>query len=166
LEVIILKEWFPKWIVIIICIFVLAACSNKKESSSHQLHTTANGDTQEATSSISVLPSFLINQRTEIRQVYQIAAENIDVLQWIPCYCGCGESAGHKSNQNCFIKEVQSDGTVIWDDHGTRCETCMEIALQTAVLKKQGKTNKEIRTLIDETYNEGYVKPTLTKMPV
>jgi hypothetical protein len=75
------------------------------------------------------------------------------------------EQAGHLHNGNCFIKEVKSDASVVWDDHGTRCGTCLEIAFTSAKMLKEGKTVKEIRTFVDETYKSGYAKPTPTPMP-
>lgn len=151
---------------------VMSACSspaasNTAATASHAAHQehAPNGDLQETTASITKLPSFLDKQRPEIKQAYQIAASTIDVLQWIPCYCGCGESANHLSNKNCFIKEVKQDGSVVWDDHGTRCGVCMETAVTAARMKQDGKTNKEIRQYVDQKYQKGYAKPTQTPMP-
>jgi hypothetical protein len=139
----------------------LAGCGN----SNHEGHQMQNGDLQEKTASVDVLPSFLMDKPENIRAVYQIAAKSVDVLQWIPCYCGCGESAGHKSNENCFVKELNKDGSVVWDDHGTRCNVCMQIAVESVQMKIDGKTNKEIRQTIDQKYKSGYAKPTDTPMP-
>ena len=83
----------------------------------------------------------------------------------MPCYCGCGDAAGHESNLNCFIAEVREDGSILWDDHGTRCQVCVDIAVESVKLYQDGKTIKEIRHIIDEKYKEGYAKPTPTKMP-
>lgn len=148
-------------------LFVLAACGGGKPSSDGHGHSheAASGDIQEKTASIEKLPSFLDKQREEIRIAYRVAAQAADFLQWIPCYCGCGESVGHQSNKNCFIKEIQKDGSVVWDDHGTRCGVCMQIAVTTYKLKEEGKTAKEIRKTIDETYKSGFAKPTPTPMP-
>jgi hypothetical protein len=33
----------------------------------------------------------------------------------MPCYCGCGKNAGHRSNRDCYIKSVRADGSVIFD---------------------------------------------------
>ncbi|MCS7459048.1 PCYCGC domain-containing protein [Paenibacillus doosanensis] len=151
---------------------LLSACGSSAGKSAdavashapHQQHA-ANGDLQETTSSLAKLPTFLDKQRPEIKQAYQIAASTLDVLKWIPCYCGCGESAGHTSNQNCFVKEVKPDGSVVWDDHGTRCGVCLEIAVTAARMKQDGRTVKEIRTFIDQKYEKGYAKPTATQMP-
>lgn len=148
-------------------VFVAAACgkSGGGNSEPHAEHA-ANGDLRETTASAQQLPSFLSEQRKEIQLAYQVAGTLSDTLQWIPCYCGCGESAGHKSNLNCFIHEIREDGTVVWDDHGTRCITCLNIALQSAELSKQGKSHYEIRQYIDAQYGKGgFAKPTDTPMP-
>ncbi|MDQ8739121.1 PCYCGC motif-containing (lipo)protein [Paenibacillus sp. LHD-38] len=66
---------------------------------------------------------------------------------------------------NCFIKEVNKDGSIIWDDHGTRCGVYLEIAATAAKMKSESKSDKEIRNYIDVTYKEGYADPTDTPMP-
>ncbi|NIK76744.1 hypothetical protein FHS15_001869 [Paenibacillus castaneae] len=133
---------------------------------SHQAHThVSSGDLQETTASLEILPTFLDGSSKTIRTAYQTAATITDVLPYIPCYCGCGESANHKSNLNCFIAEIKSDGSVVWDDHGTRCNVCIEIAVTSAAMKSSGIELERIRQMIDETYQEGYAKPTLTQLP-
>jgi hypothetical protein len=97
--------------------------------------------------------------------VYQLAAQNKDLMKWIPCYCGCGAEAGHQSNLNCFIKVLKSDGTTTWDDHGTRCGTCMDIAIKVAQMNKDGRSTKEIRSAIDGVYSKGFASPTQTPLP-
>ncbi len=148
---------------------ILSACGSKQEAS-HEEHSASqdhtHNDLQEKTASSDVLPTFLNAQREEIRLVYQVAGKATDIIQWIPCYCGCGESSGHKSNMNCFIKEINSDGSVVWDDHGTRCGVCLQIAIDSVKMKQEGKSLKEIRTIIDNTYKKGYAKPTDTPMPL
>ncbi|MEF3311164.1 PCYCGC motif-containing (lipo)protein [Paenibacillus sp. GYB004] len=152
-------------------LFVTAACggggkpSSAGEHDGHDHSKVVSGDIQEKTASLQQLPSFLDKQREEIRIAYRVAAQAADVLRSMPCYCGCGESVGHKSNEDCFIQEINSDGSVVWDDHGTRCGVCMQIAVTSYQLKEQGKSVKEIRQIIDETYQKGYAKPTPTPMP-
>lgn len=157
------------YIVFIVFALIISACGSSKPADTSDEHTEdglhANGDIQELTASADVLPSFLDSQREEIRMVYGIAGQAADILEWMPCYCGCGESAGHKSNMNCFIKDINADGSILWDDHGTRCGVCLQIAVESVKLKQDGKSLKEIRTFIDEKYKKGYAKPTDTKMP-
>lgn len=161
-------------IFVVLALLLLSACGeDKKEAeanqetqeASHEGHSHASGDIQEETASADILPSFLEDKQEKIRLVYQIAGQSTEILEWMPCYCGCGESAGHKNNLNCFIQEKREDGSIVWDDHGTRCLVCLEIAVQSAQLHKEGKSLKEIRQFIDDTYKEGYAKPTPTEMP-
>ncbi|WP_408636358.1 PCYCGC motif-containing (lipo)protein [Paenibacillus baekrokdamisoli] len=144
--------------------FVVSACGSNKEQV-HQEHT-MSGDLQEKTTSNRIMPSFLKEQPEEIRMVYEAVGKSTEILKWIPCFCGCGESAGHASNMNCFVKEVNKDGSLVWDDHGTRCGVCLQIAVQAIKMKQEGKSLKEIRVFIDKTYEQSTVKPTATPLPM
>lgn len=125
-----------------------------------------NGDLWETTASRDELPTFLNEYSENIQIIYQAAGKSTELLQWIPCYCGCGDHAGHRSSLNCFVKQVNQNGSVVWDDHGTRCNVCLEIAAEAIKMKQDGKTVKEIRQYIDEKYKEGYANPTDTPMPL
>lgn len=131
----------------------------------HEGHRAANGDLQETTASLDELPAFLDGQHEVLVQAYQVAAQYADVIEYMPCYCGCGESAGHRSNKMCFINEIREDGSVVWDDHGTRCNVCVETAVLSAQMDNKGASLKEIREFIDTKYSEGYAAPTRTVMP-
>lgn len=114
---------------------------------------TVSGDLQETTASASALPKFLDGQPEQVRLVYQAAGQATELLSGMPCYCGCMESsAGHKSNMNCFVHEVKEDGSVVWDDHGTRCGVCLQIAAQSISMLAEGKTPEQIRESIEAQY--------------
>lgn len=117
---------------------------------------------REETNSIDVLPEFLNNKPKNVKNLYKIAAQNKELLESIPCYCGCGKSAGHKNNYDCFVYKNNKDGSVVWDDHGTKCDVCLKIADRSISKSKEGKTVKEIRKMIDKEYKEGYADPTPT----
>lgn len=159
------KSWLT---ISIMTAALLSGCGSTdnaaQEHANHEQHA-PNGDLQEMTASVDKLPKFLDNQDPVIVEAYKIAGTNRELLKSIPCFCGCGESAGHLHNGNCFIKEELPDGSIVWDDHGTRCGVCMEIAVISSKLKEAGKTTKEIRAYIDNAYKEGYGKPTPTPMP-
>ncbi|NGY86748.1 hypothetical protein F6Y05_19420 [Bacillus megaterium] len=89
-------------------------------------------------------------------------ANHQTLLENIPCYCGCGEEANHQNNYDCFIFENKENGAVTWDDHGTKCGVCLEIAAQAVVDYSKGKSIEDIRQEIDHKYKEGYAKPTPT----
>jgi hypothetical protein len=47
--------------------------------------------------------------------LYRFARERGDVLQWMPCTCGC-QQLGHPSNRACYIKAESADSTT-WTSH-------------------------------------------------
>ncbi|MEK4229155.1 PCYCGC motif-containing (lipo)protein [Solibacillus sp. FSL H8-0538] len=153
-------------LVLFLCLVLLVACSNGNEKSNQeeQSENTAinSGDLREETASIEVLPEFLDNKSEEIQNLYMYVAKNKELLEHIPCYCGCGESVGHKNNYDCFIYKNNEDHSLVWDDHATRCGVCLEIATQSINDYNGGKSIKEIRILIDEKYRSGYAEPTST----
>ncbi len=63
------------------------------------------------------LPRWLRGAPPEVRDAYAFAVAHPEVLQYIPCYCGC-EGVGHRSNRDCFVREMRADGTVAYDLHG------------------------------------------------
>ncbi|RFU63753.1 PCYCGC motif-containing (lipo)protein [Peribacillus glennii] len=163
-------------------IALLTACSNpsetaessKKEANKegHTEHTKENaaaetqshthGDIREETANADILPKFLNDKEDDMKTIYLAAAKSRDLLEKIPCYCGCGEEAGHKNNYDCFVFENKKDGKVVWDDHGTKCGVCLQIAAQSVIDLQNGKSVKEIRDAIDKKYEKGFAKPTPT----
>jgi hypothetical protein len=51
-----------------------------------------------------------------VQDAYRFALANPDLLQQIPCYCGCG-GVGHTSNYACYVNAIQPDGGVEFDYH-------------------------------------------------
>lgn len=51
-----------------------------------------------------------------VRAAYAFAARKADVLQYVPCYCGC-ERQGHRSNLDCYVSGRSARGTPQWDAH-------------------------------------------------
>ncbi|SFE79466.1 Protein of unknown function with PCYCGC motif-containing protein [Bacillus sp. OV194] len=158
-----------KSLAVLLSLSLLIACSNKepqKSEKNHQEHEQSQShetsDIREETGKVESLPSFLMKQPKEIQVIYQAAAKHKELLEKIPCYCGCGEEANHKNNYDCFVHENKKNGAIVWDDHGTKCGVCLEIAAQSVMDYSKGKSVKEIRENIDKTYEKGYAKPTPT----
>jgi hypothetical protein len=138
--------------------------NNNEKGHQHEEHL-PNGDIQELTASIDVMPAFLDKQPKEIAAIYAATPKFKELLESMPCYCGCGDSAGHKNNYDCFVADNKEDGKIVWDDHGTKCGVCLEIAAISMSESADGKSDQEIRKMIDEKYNEGYAEPTPTPLP-
>lgn len=62
----------------------------------------------------SVLPADISRAPARVREAYRFAVANREVLQWIPCYCGCG-AEGHTSNASCYVKDLSRPGNLIFD---------------------------------------------------
>lgn len=98
----------------------------------------------------------------DLRGVYAYAATHPEVLEKIPCYCGCGRE-GHRSNLNCFISGFRADGTPIWTDHSYSCPMCVHIAREVMLMASQGLPVGRIRREIDARYrDQGYPTNTPT----
>jgi len=83
-------------------------------------------------------PSMFIG---ETREAYQIAKDLPDVLQQLPCFCGCKEGFGHASNYFCFT-----------DQHGAECTMCKDIALDAKKMHDTGMATAKIRDAIRVKY--------------
>lgn len=101
-----------------------------------------------------------------IQQVYEFAARHPEVLQYVPCYCGC-ESVGHTANHSCFVKSRAADGRVTeWDSHGIGCAICLDVGRDAMSLFNSGARPAAIREAIDKKYGSRFPSSTPTPRPV
>jgi len=104
--------------------------------------------TKTATSSEIKLPSYAYTNPLTLKG-YRYATEHPEILEQIPCYCGCGGHSGHRFLRDCYIHD---DWT--YDDHASFCDVCIGEAIKVQDYLAQGKTLKEARALIDEEYSK------------
>ena len=88
-----------------------------------------------------------------VRDAYAFAVDHRAELRYIPCFCGCGTSAGHHDNFDCFVKGQPAPDTLILDPHGFACGTCVGVALDTKALLASGLGLKAIRATIDAKWS-------------
>jgi hypothetical protein len=105
------------------------------------------------TSPLSEMPADVQKAPVIVRQAYQFAAANPDMLRQIPCYCGCG-SIGHTSNYDCYVSGEDSSGTLNFDTHALGCSLCVDITQDTMRLLREGKSISEIRSYVDGAYSK------------
>jgi hypothetical protein len=65
----------------------------------------------------SALPAELRRLPQNVQEAYRYALANPDVLDKIPCYCGCNQ-VGHMDNRMCYIQSETAGGRVVFDAHG------------------------------------------------
>ena len=106
-----------------------------------------------------------VRSMSVIQQVYEFAARHPEVLQYVPCYCGC-QSAGHNGNHDCFVKSRAANGSILqWDAHGLGCAICLEVGKRAMTLYNEKKSVVEIRNTIDREFGANATTHTPTPRP-
>jgi hypothetical protein len=100
-----------------------------------------------------------------VRQVYEFAARHPEVLQYVPCYCGC-ERVGHEGNHACFVKSRAANGRITaWDSHGIGCGICLDIGRKSMTMFNAGMSVAAIRAAIEKEYGARFPSHTPTPLP-
>jgi hypothetical protein len=97
------------------------------------------------------MPTEVQQSPVAVQQAYQFAVANPEILEQIPCYCGCG-AMGHTSNYACYVADVSADGMVEYDNHALGCSICVDISQDVMRLLDQGKEVPEIFAYVDSNY--------------
>ena len=118
----------------------LSACSGQASSDSHF-----------EMMSLDKMPAEVQSAPVSVQQAYQFAAANADLMEQIPCYCGCGD-IGHNSNYDCYVSGTDEKGAITFDNHALGCSICVDITQDVMRMLKDGKSPGDIRTSIDATY--------------
>lgn len=135
------RRWIPLIALAALLAGALPACSTAADTSGlHMLP-------------MDQMPAELTSLPVTVETAYRFVAANPDLMQNIPCYCGCG-GIGHTSNYSCYVTEVDSRGAIHFDGHALGCSICVDITLDAIRLLKQGKSVPEIRAFVDATYSK------------
>lgn len=62
-----------------------------------------------------IWPEFVTKADPEVKRLYEFQITHGELMRYIPCFCGCGRSAGHRSNRDCYVQAVNPDGSVVLD---------------------------------------------------
>ena len=62
-----------------------------------------------------VWPDYVVNGGLEVKRLYEFQVTHGELMRYMPCFCGCGQNAGHRSNRDCYVREVNPDGSVVFD---------------------------------------------------
>jgi hypothetical protein len=63
------------------------------------------------------LPSFARTGSPKAQEAYRYAATHGEILQYIPCFCGC-TNVGHHHNGECYVAERLPGGRLTFTSHG------------------------------------------------
>ena len=118
----------------------ISACSTSKSSDVHLYMMP-----------LDQMPAEVQSAPVTVQEAYQFAAANPDVIQNIPCYCGCG-NVGHTSNYSCYVSSADDKGAIAFDNHALGCSICVDITQDVMRMLREGKSPLEARTYVDATY--------------
>ena len=104
--------------------------------------------TQEIDVTWDARPAYVKALPADWQAAYSFALARPDVLQWLPCYCGCA-GIPHRSNLDCFFQGREVKGTFSYEEHASYCDICIETANMANDMLQQGKTMVEIRAAVD-----------------
>jgi Protein of unknown function with PCYCGC motif len=62
-----------------------------------------------------VWPDYVLQAPPEVKELYEFQVTHGEVMRYMPCFCGCGQNAGHRSNRDCYVQRVNTDGSVVFD---------------------------------------------------
>ncbi|MCK6568212.1 MAG: PCYCGC domain-containing protein [Anaerolineales bacterium] len=88
-----------------------------------------------------------------VQEAYQFNTANPDIMQDIPCYCGCGD-IGHTSNYDCYVSDVDANGGITFDNHALGCSICVDITQDVMRMLNDGKSPQDARAYVDATYSK------------
>ena len=118
----------------------LPACSTQQTSELHMM-------------SMDQMPAEVQSAPVTVQEAYQFVAANPDVMENIPCYCGCG-NIGHTSNYACYVSHVDDKGKIAFDNHALGCSICVDITQDVMRILQEGKSPQEARAYINATYSK------------
>ena len=118
----------------------LPACSTQQEADLHMMR-------------MDQMPMEVQSAPITVREAYQFASANPDVMKDIPCYCGCG-NIGHTSNYACYVSHVDDKGNITFDNHALGCSICVDITQDVMRMLREGKSLPEARAYVDATYSK------------
>ena len=99
------------------------------------------------------VPRFVTSAAPRVQAAYEFAAGRGAELDFIPCYCGCGEDHGHRSVRDCFVKQQTMSG-ITYDSHGAGCDVCVAIVLEVKTKLGEGQPLAAVRSYIDGKYSK------------
>lgn len=135
------RKLFVFSIVVVLLSAAISSCSAQGESSEQHMM------------SMDQLPAEVQAAPVTVQTAYQFNAANPDIMKDIPCYCGCGD-IGHTSNYDCYVSNVDTSGTITFDNHALGCSICVDITQDVMRILRDGKSPQDARAYIDATYSK------------
>lgn len=111
------------WAAFVLLAFVAASCGGGDEAAptpsaypyeerfaGYEAAPEPNGDLAKV-----VWPAYVLRALPEVKELYESQVTHGELMRYMPCFCGCGQTDGHRSNRDCYIRRVRADGSVVFD---------------------------------------------------
>jgi hypothetical protein len=98
-------------------------------------------------------PAYVAELPAAAQAAYAFALARPDVLQWLPCYCGC-VAMDHRSNLDCFFQRREVAGSFAFEEHASYCGVCVDIANMASRMLHDGSNIRQIRATVDGTFGD------------
>jgi hypothetical protein len=117
----------------------------------------------EVKAAMAARPDYVLAASARTQEAYAFAIARPDVLDWLPCYCGC-VAMDHRNNTDCYLKPRENGMPVDFDEHASYCGVCVDITLMAKSMTAEGVPLADIRTTVDAQF--GAIAPgTDTPLP-
>jgi len=85
----------------------------------------------------------------EAERGYRLAVQHPRLFAQVACYCGCVNlpKEPHRNLRDCFLNDDAS-----FDPHAAGCTVCADIANDSVAWQEEGKSAREVASLVDEKY--------------
>ena len=96
-------------------------------------------------------PDYVTALPGDWQAAYAYALARPDVLQWLPCHCGC-MAIDHRSNLDCFFQRREVSGSYVYEEHASYCDVCVKTANLAQRMLQDGSTMIQVRAAVDTTF--------------
>jgi hypothetical protein len=111
-----------------------------------------------------VRPAYVDANGAATSEAYAYALTRPDLLQYMPCYCGC-VAMDHRSNLDCFLRPRQAGMSISFEEHASYCVVCVDTALMAKRMLAEGASFATIRAAVDAEFGDTGAPPTITELP-
>ena len=88
----------------------VAAAGFAPRFAAYEPATEPNGDLSKV-----VWPDYVLRAGPEVKRLYEFQVTHGELMRYMPCFCGCFDEDGHRSNRDCYVERVNRDGSVVFD---------------------------------------------------
>ena len=108
-------------------------------------------------------PDFVRSASDRTQEAYAFAIARPDILDWMPCYCGC-VAMDHRNNTDCYLKPRAEGGPIVFEEHASYCQICVDITLTARTMTAEGQSPLQVRLAVDGEFG-GSAPGTNTSLP-